>query len=631
MGVLISFDNFGINTVGICASKGGRGRRQGRVQQRPLAANRTMEVESAPVTTATSELLCYGKNQNNNNGTALGHKEVTAVEEDGDLPEEEGRTSRYGYAGGDGPGTEANNGNGLPQLEDFEDDMEQVYRTVDSQRSATVQWMDDDEIERLDLSLSIDPTQIVFNRVDSADIIYQAKRKKCKLVGKYVMGDVLGEGSYGKVKEVLDSETLSRRAVKILTKRKLRRIPNGEQNVRREIKLLRTLHHRNVIELLDVLYNEEKQKMYLIMEYCVGGLQEMLDSVPPERKLPMHQAHDYFIQLLDGLEYLHGRGIIHKDIKPGNLLLTLDHTLKISDYGVAEALDEFAPNDDCTTGQGSPAFQPPEIANGHDVFSGFKVDIWSTGVTLYNITTGLYPYEGDNIYKLLENIGKCKWVAPDWLEPRLADLLTNILQENPAHRFSLQQIRQHEWFRCAPVATCPRVPIPPLKGDALRRSTVLPYLEAHHYETDRDLANVYFTEHDINEELARQQQQQQHQNASLDTAQYMSRLDSFVMDEYNHYHTIHHNSSAGNSNSGGSSSKKKHQKYHGYSGEGSGDAESGSGQHRKLRSFSLSPKAGSRHSTAAGDSTGAGSSKRASSRKPVSCISWKKWSHCRQS
>lgn len=380
--------------------------------------------------------------------------------------------------------------------------------------------------------------------------------------------------------------------------------------------------------------------MYLIMEYCVGGLQEMLDSVPPERKLPMHQAHDYFIQLLDGLEYLHGRGIIHKDIKPGNLLLTLDHTLKISDYGVAEALDEFAPNDDCTTGQGSPAFQPPEIANGHDVFSGFKVDIWSTGVTLYNITTGLYPYEGDNIYKLLENIGKCEWVAPDWLEARLADLLTNILQANPARRFSLQQIRQHEWFRCAPVATCPLVPIPPLKGDAIRRSTVLPYLEAHHYEADRELANVYFTEHDINEELARQHQlhnPNQQQSASLD-AQYMSRLDSFVLDEYNHYHTIHHgnvNQGGGGtgSGSGHSSSKKKHQ-HQKYSGEGSGDAESGtrsSSVHRKLRSFSLSPKAGgSRHSTEQSTAGGSSGGKR-SSRKPVSCISWKKWSHCRQS
>lgn len=99
---------------------------------------------------------------------------------------------------------------------------------------------------------------------------------------------------------------------------------------------MRKLRHKNVIELLDVLYNEEKQKMYLIMEYCVGGLQEMLDSVIPEKKLPMHQAHDYFVQLLDGLEYLHGCGIVHKDIKPGNLLLTLDHTLKISDFGVAE-------------------------------------------------------------------------------------------------------------------------------------------------------------------------------------------------------------------------------------------------------------------------------------------------------
>lgn len=72
-----------------------------------------------------------------------------------------------------------------------------------------------------------------FHRVDSDQIIYQSKKKKLKLVGKYVMGDLLGEGAYGKVKEMLDSETLCRRAVKILKQRKLRRIPNGEQNVQR--------------------------------------------------------------------------------------------------------------------------------------------------------------------------------------------------------------------------------------------------------------------------------------------------------------------------------------------------------------------------------------------------------------
>lgn len=141
------------------------------------------------------------------------------------------------------------------------------------------------------------------------------------------------------------------------------------------------------------------------MEYCVCVLQEMLTSAP-KSKLPVFQAHKYFTQLIDGLEYLHGCRVIHNDIKPGNLLLTLDDNLKISDFGVAEKLDCFAPDDRCTKGQGlkrnfiiycwsnasniiykincsgSPAFQPPEIANGHESFSGFKVDVWSAGVTL---------------------------------------------------------------------------------------------------------------------------------------------------------------------------------------------------------------------------------------------------------
>ena len=80
-------------------------------------------------------------------------------------------------------------------------------------------WLENDlEIEKLDLSAfnSTNMTNI-FNRVDSDEIIYQAKKQKCKMVGKYVMGDKLGEGSYGKVKEMLDSETLNRRAVKVST------------------------------------------------------------------------------------------------------------------------------------------------------------------------------------------------------------------------------------------------------------------------------------------------------------------------------------------------------------------------------------------------------------------------------
>uniref|UniRef100_A0ACB8F209 Serine/threonine-protein kinase stk11 n=1 Tax=Sphaerodactylus townsendi TaxID=933632 RepID=A0ACB8F209_9SAUR len=75
------------------------------------------------------------------------------------------------------------------------------------------------------------------HRIDSTEVIYQPRRKRAKLIGKYLMGDLLGEGSYGKVKEMLDSETLCRRAVKILKKKKLRRIPNGEANVKNAIQL----------------------------------------------------------------------------------------------------------------------------------------------------------------------------------------------------------------------------------------------------------------------------------------------------------------------------------------------------------------------------------------------------------
>ena len=140
---------------------------------------------------------------------------------------------------------------------------------------------------------------------------------------------------------------------------------------------------------------------------------------------------------------LDGR-VIHKDIKPGNLLLDTTGVLKIADFGVAELLDRFAPDDMCRTSQGTPAFQPPEIANGLGSFPGFKVDVWSSGVTLFNFVTGSYPFEGDTIFRLFENIGMGEFQVPAHdVNPVLESLIRGMLATDFKDRFTLLQAKKH--------------------------------------------------------------------------------------------------------------------------------------------------------------------------------------------
>jgi serine/threonine-protein kinase 11 len=117
----------------------------------------------------------------------------------------------------------------------------------------------------------------------------------------------------------------------------------------------------------------------------------------------------------------------------------------------------------------------------------------------YNITTGAYPFEGDNIYRLLENIGKGVWSIPEGLDDNLSDLIRRMLEFDVEKRYTIFQIRNHPWFNSSPVNTGDAIPVPPLKTDQTRSSTVLPYLESYHYE-DRQ-SQMFFTEHDLNGEL----------------------------------------------------------------------------------------------------------------------------------
>lgn len=325
-----------------------------------------------------------------------------------------------------------------------------VSASSDIDNQEIFDYYDDEEEEDDEPGLVLGP----FRRVESEELIQhpaassQPPRQNYKVVKQWLFGAVLGEGSYAKVKEVLHVDTLERAAVKIIKKRRLRKIINGEQNVKAELQLLRRLHHKNVIHLIDFHYNPDKEKIYIFMEHCVITLQDLLDTADHKR-LPTHQTHRYFLQLVDGLDYLHDARVIHKDIKPGNLLLTRAQILKISDFGVAEELDKYTAQDICYQSTGTPRFQAPEIAAGLNSFKGTASDIWAAAVTLFNCITGLYPFNGDNIYHLYEKIEKCELTIPSMpeLTNDLETLLRGMLLKDFNARFTLAQIRGSVWFK----------------------------------------------------------------------------------------------------------------------------------------------------------------------------------------
>jgi len=299
----------------------------------------------------------------------------------------------------------------------------------------------------------------IFSRKRDSLLCYKQKQVK-----NYALGELLGEGSCGKVKEAFNTETKRLCAMKIIKKRNLHMTPGGEESVHREVEILRKLYHPNCIRLLEDFVDEEKQRVFIITEYLCGGSVQQLCERASRKRLPMHQARSLFSQLLDALEYLHSLNIIHRDVKPDNMLLSDDGVLKLSDFGVAVELDKLcdAAARKCN---GSPAFQPPEMLSdkcGGIGFSGPKIDIWGAGLSLYMMCIGSFPFEGSSVCALFANIKAAAYTIPSWVDPSLVDLLQSILNKDPDKRLSIAQIRAHPWMsmklkreKSIPISTTP--------------------------------------------------------------------------------------------------------------------------------------------------------------------------------
>lgn len=265
---------------------------------------------------------------------------------------------------------------------------------------------------------------------------------------QYMMGEILGEGAQGKVREAIDSETLQRVAIKRINLRQLRKIRHAEENLRKEITIHSKLKHKHVIEMLDSFVNDEKQKVYIVYEHVAGGsLQDVADSLP-DNVLPATLMRRCTYQLFDALAYCHSCGVVHRDIKPSNLLISIEGVLKVGDFGVAEELDRYDEHDTCSKSRGSPAFQSPEVAAGKESFSGFKVDVWAAGVSLFLLMSGQVPFEGSSIVHLFELIELGKYDIPERIaaDAKLRDLICGLLVVDETTRLSVQDARKHTWL-----------------------------------------------------------------------------------------------------------------------------------------------------------------------------------------
>jgi len=266
----------------------------------------------------------------------------------------------------------------------------------------------------------------------------------------------LGRGSFGKVKLCINTEDNEFYAVKVfrkkqLSKRRVGMVKGGAlRDALNEIELMKTLRHNNIITLFEVIDDPGEDKMFMFIEYAEGGCVQTgeMETDP----IPEDKARSYFVDLVNGLDYIHSQNVIHRDIKPENLLLTKDGVLKISDFGVALRLsaDESANQQLLKRTVGSPAFLPPELcASEIPKLCGPAIDIWALGVTLYFFIFGRCPFVGDNEMQVFENIRTKNVEFPRDINSDLADLIVALLRKDPEQRPTIQQINNHPWTKAA--------------------------------------------------------------------------------------------------------------------------------------------------------------------------------------
>mmetsp|Transcript_20171 Transcript_20171/g.19484 ORF Transcript_20171/g.19484 Transcript_20171/m.19484 type:complete len:2393 (+) Transcript_20171:111-7289(+) len=269
-----------------------------------------------------------------------------------------------------------------------------------------------------------------------------------KLVNKYLVVRELGRGATGEVYMVRDEETGQSYAMKVTNRYAAGWSEDSQRDrsIALEIAVMKKLQHENIVNLIEVIDDPKNRKIFLVQELMEGGA--LMPDLEKQDPMSNEVAWKYFRDIVAGLAYLHAEGVIHRDIKPQNILLTSDGKAKIADFGAAVFVEA---EDGKVAYAGTPAFMSPELFMSSEVAAEFSkspaIDIFALGATLFCMVVGNPPWMANNQIEIAHQISNVSLEFPDNgnLDPHLKHLLCRMLEKDPEVRIDLDGIVEDDW------------------------------------------------------------------------------------------------------------------------------------------------------------------------------------------
>lgn len=269
-----------------------------------------------------------------------------------------------------------------------------------------------------------------------------------RLDGRYEIHELLGVGGMAYVYKAYDNIEKRWVAIKIL-KEELAGNSDFLRRFRNESKAIAVLSHPNIVKVYDVSFGDRIQ--YIVMEYIDGiTLKQYIEQ---QGEIKWREALYFTVQILRALQHAHEKGIIHRDIKPQNIMLLEDGTIKVTDFGIAR-FSQAETQTMTDKAIGSVHYIAPEQARGG--YINDKADIYSVGVMLYEMLTGQLPFVADNAVSVAIMQMQAEPTPPSRINPSipkgLEEITMHAMEKNPAQRFpsAADMLEDVERFRRNP-------------------------------------------------------------------------------------------------------------------------------------------------------------------------------------